>query len=153
MKKSGFTLIEISVVTIILGLLATLGTLALMKSVQNARTKSAESELEILSAAVLQLAWDTGKWPNGQLRNNGGSIEKWDISPDSCGLMGTDGNFNQWKGPYYEGVIEDPWGNRYFFDPDYLIDGKNHIVIGSFGPNGVGPNLYDSDDIYVLLDD
>ena len=153
MKKSGFTLLEIAVVTIILGLLGTLGTLAIMKAVQNARIKNTEAELEILSAAVLQLAWDTGEWPNGQPRNNGGSTEIWDISGSSSGLLDTDGSYNHWKGPYYDGALEDQWGNSYFFDPDYLIGGVNHVVIGSFGPNGRGPNLYDSDDIYVLLDD
>lgn len=153
MKKSGFTLVEIAVVTMIIGLLATLGSLAIMKSVQNSRIKQAETELSMMSAAVLQLAWDTGKWPNGQPRTTAGSTEMWDISLSSCGLMNTDGNYSDWKGPYYGGEIMDPWGNPYFFDPDYKIDHVDHVVVGSFGPNGVGPNDYDSDDIYVLLDD
>ena len=154
MKKNGFTLIEITVVLIILGMLATLGAIAIMKGVRAARIKNTESELEMLGAAVLQLAWDTGKWPNGQPRTAGGSVEKWDISPNGCGLMGTDGNYNNWKGPYYDGALTDPWGSRYFFDPDYRIaDGTIHVVVGSFGPNRRGPNVYDSDDIYVLLDD
>ena len=153
MKKSGFTLVEIAVVTMIIGLLATLGSLAIMKSVRNARIKEAQTELEMISTTVLQLAWDTGKWPNGTPRTAGGSTEIWDISLPSCGLLDTDGNYSDWKGPYYEGEVEDPWGNSYFFDPDYLLGGVNHVVVGSFGPNGRGRNLYDSDDIYILLDD
>jgi len=154
MKKNGFTLVEIVVVVAIVGFLASMAVLAISKGVDNARTKQAETEIEMISAAVLQLAWDTGKWPNGQHRINGGSMEMWDISLPSCGLMDTDGNFNEWKGPYYDGSIEDPWGNPYFFDPDYRVnDGTMHVVVGSFGSNGKGRNLYDSDDIYVLLDD
>ena len=164
MKKSGFTLIEIAVVTMILGLLATLGTLAISKGVRNARIKNTEAELEILSAAILQLAWDTGKWPNGQPRMAGGSVEMWDISGDNCGLLGNDGTYNNWKGPYYDGSTTDVWWRdsapqrKYFFDPDYRhkeADGtvRDAVVVGSFGPNGQGPNQYDSDDIYVLLDD
>ena len=159
MKKSGFTLIEIAVVTIIIGLLATLGTMAIMKSVRNSRITKTEAELEILSAAILQLAWDTGKWPNGQPRTAGGSVEMWDISGDNCGLLGNDGTYKNWKGPYYDGPIGDSWWSdsapqrKYFFDPDYQIKGIDRVVVGSFGPNGQGPNLYDSDDIYVLLDD
>ncbi len=153
MKKSGFTLVEITVVTMIVGLLATLGSLAIMRSIQGSRIKNAQAELEMLSVAVLQLAWDTGKWPNGQPRTTGGSTEMWDISGDNCGLLDTDGNYGKWKGPYYDGSITDPWGNPYFFDPDYRINGINHVVVGSFGSNGKGRNLYDSDDIYVLLDD
>ncbi len=153
MKKDGFTLVEISVVVGILGLLSTLGSLAIMKSVNTSRIKNSQAELEIISVAALQLAWDTGRWPNGALRNNGGSTEMWDISVPGCGLMDTDGSYGEWKGPYYDGEVLDSWGNPYFFDPDYMVDGVMRVVIGSFGPNGKGRNLYDNDDIYVLLDD
>lgn len=153
MKKRGFTLVEIMIVVGIIGILAGIGVPAILKGMQSSRIKEATVEVEMMSAAVLQLAWDTGKWPNGQLRINGGSGEMWDISPARCGLMDTDGSYNEWKGPYYEGDIKDPWGNPYFFDPDYRVNGVNRVVVGSFGPNGVGRNRYDSDDIYVLLDD
>lgn len=147
MKKNGFTLLEITVSTLIIGLLISLASLAVMKGIQGAKIKQAKIELELISTAVLQLAWDTGKWPNGQLRTQGGSVEMWDISLDRCGLMGTDGNYNNWKGPYYGGATLDPWGNPYFFDPDYSYKGKVRVFVGSFGPNGVGRNLYDSDDV------
>jgi len=124
-----------------------------MKGVENSRIKNAETDLEMISAAVLQLAWDTGKWPNGLVRTSPGSAEVWDISGDQSGVMGSDGSYNDWKGPYYDGETLDPWGNPYFFDPDYRISGVNQIVVGSFGPNGSGRNLYDNDDIYVRLDD
>jgi len=158
MKKHGFTLVEIAVVTLIVGLLASMGTLAIMKSFQNSRIKQAETEVEMISMAILQLAWDTGRWPNGRIRTNGGSEEKWDLSEDDCGLLMNDGTYDNWKGPYYDDAIKDPWKNNYFFDPDYRHrekDGtmRDAIVVGSFGPNGIGQNLYDSDDIYVLLDD
>lgn len=153
MKKNGFTLVEIVVVIAIIGLLATLGTIAILKGVNRSRERQAAAELEMLSAASLQLAWDTGRWPNRALRTKGGSTEMWDISSAACGLMNTDGSYGEWKGPYYDGEVLDPWGNPYFFDPDYRIDGVDHVVVGSFGPNGKGRNLYDSDDIYVLLDD
>jgi type II secretory pathway pseudopilin PulG len=153
MRKNGFTSIEIAIVTIIIGFLAALGSLAVRRGVETSRIKNTQAELEILGAAVLQLAWDSGQWPNGAVRTTGGSVEIWNVSPASVGLMDTDGSYNNWLGPYYDGNLEDPWGNDYFFDPDYLIDGIDRVVIGSFGPNGVGPNTYDSDDIYVLLDD
>jgi type II secretory pathway pseudopilin PulG len=153
MNKRGFTSIEIAITTIIIGLLGALGSLAVLRGVKSARITNTEAELEILGAAVLQLAWDTGRWPNGAARTSGGSVEIWNVSPASTGLMDTDGNYNNWQGPYYDANLEDAWGNNYFFDPDYRIDGQDRVVIGSFGPNGVGRNLYDADDIYVLLDD
>ncbi len=152
MKKRGFTLVEIMVVVGIIGLLAGIGVPAILKGVQSSRIKEARIELEMISTAGLQLAWDTGKWPNGQPRTAGGSAERWDISEARCGLLGTDGTYNEWKGPYYDGEIKDPWGNPYFFDPDYLVDGVMRVAVGSFGPNGVGRNRYDSDDVYILLD-
>ncbi|WP_372847340.1 type II secretion system protein [Pontiella sp.] len=152
-QQDGFTLVEILIVVAIVGLLASMGSLAIRQSVENGRKKGAEAELQLLSAAVLQMAWDTGKWPNQMARNKGGSTEIWNISGDSSGLFLSDGSYDNWKGPYYNGESLDPWGNPYFFDPDYRINGVNHVVVGSFGPNGKGRNLYDSDDIYVLLDD
>ena len=153
MKKTGFTLVEVMVVVAVIGLLAAMAVPAVMKSIRNSRIKQARTELAMISSAVDQLAWDTGKWPNQSPRTSAGSTEIWEISPDVCGLLGNDGSYEGWKGPYYDGAINDPWGNPYFFDPDYNANGGVHIVVGSFGPNGVGRNLYDSDDIYILLDE
>ena len=101
----------------------------------------------------MQLAWDTGKWPNGAPLTAAGSTEEWDLSKDKCGLFVNDGTYNNWKGPYYEGALEDPWENPYFFDPDYSYMSETRIMVGSFGPNGVGPNQYDADDVKVWLDE
>lgn len=153
MKKSGFTLVEIAVVVAIIGFLAAIAIPAILKGVQDSKIKEAQTELEMISTAVLQLAWDTGKWPNGLPRTQGGSAERWDVSEARCGLLDTDGKYGDWKGPYYDGETKDPWGNPYFFDPDFRVDGVMRVVVGSFGPNGSGRNMYDEDDIYVLLDD
>ena len=153
MKKRGFTLFEIMNDVSIIGLLAGIGIPAISRGVRNSDIKQAQAELEMISAAVLQLAWDTGKWPNGKDRTGGGSAEMWDISGDNCGLFGNDGTYSNWKGPYYDGAIKDPWNRHYFFDPDYYIDGDPRIAIGSYGPNGGTIHSYDSDNIYVLLDD
>ena len=80
MKKHGFTLVEIMVVVSVIGLLAALGSMAIVKGMNKSRQKKAAAELEMLSAAILQLAWDTGRWPNKALRTNAGSTEMWDIS-------------------------------------------------------------------------
>lgn len=160
MKKHGFTFIEIAIVTLIIGLLATLGAWAVLKADRAAKIKNAEADLDMLGAAILQLAWDTGRWPNGELRISGGSREIWDLSVESCGLFSNDGTYENWQGPYYDGTLEDPWYTDgedhrvYFFDPDYRMeDGTMRVVIGSFGPNGVGPNYYDHDDVKLRLDD
>ncbi len=152
-KGNGFTLVEIMITVSIIGLLGGLAGYAILRTHRKALCKQAESELNFLSTSILNLAWDSGKWPNKALRTESGSIEVWNLNTASTGLLSTDGTYGDWKGPYYEGAVLDPWGNPYFFDPDYTVKGVQRVVVGSFGPNGVGQNKYDSDDIIVLLDD
>ncbi len=77
--------------------------------------------------------------------------EVWDLNSTQAGLVATNGGFPNWNGPIIDSVPKDPWGSDYFFDPDYKIGGVNYAVVGSFGPNKVGQNVYDSDDIYLIL--
>ncbi|NNJ70326.1 MAG: prepilin-type N-terminal cleavage/methylation domain-containing protein [Kiritimatiellales bacterium] len=153
MNKHGFTFIEVLVVSSVIGLMGALASVMVVKGMEKSRIRQATVELNMISTGVLQLAWDTGKWPNRRFRTNPGSVEVWNISKDSAGIMGSDGSYTDWRGPYYGESILDPWGNPYFFDPDFRIAGVNRIVVGSFGPNGRGRNQYDSDDIVVRLDD
>ncbi|WP_372794655.1 prepilin-type N-terminal cleavage/methylation domain-containing protein [Pontiella sp.] len=153
--KSGFTLIEIVIVVAIVGLLATLGSLGYTKAMHNSRVNVAQSELEMIAAATLQLAWDTGKWPNGAWRNQAasGNNEVSDLSDGPLFSISDADLYPGWQGPYYEGSLVDPWGQSYYFDSDYRVDGENRIVVGSGGPNCSRINRYDSDNIYVFLDD
>lgn len=140
------------VVVSVIGII-TLITVPTMDKVRgNNRNTQATSQVAILATAISELAWDTGRWPNGEPRNDTADAEVWDLDVNSAGLVGEDGDFNDWSGPYIKEVPLDPWGNEYFFDPDYMVDGVWRVVVGSFGPNGRGRNVYDSDNIYVLLD-
>jgi hypothetical protein len=104
--------------------------------------------------AMILLESDTGQWPGHQTVsqiNKGGGNEVWDLSVGAARLVITDGNFPDWDGPYLPSVPKDPWGNDYFLDTDYAINGVDYIVLGSFGPNGVGQNLYDDDDVIKII--
>jgi general secretion pathway protein G len=150
--KSGFTLIEVLVGVLIIGVLMAFVLPNISKARTDAYQKKAEVELEMISTAILKMAWDTGQWPNAEPRNDIADVEVWNMNVTSAGLIGEDTDFSNWKGPYLPEIPLDPWGNPYFFDPDYRVDGVWRVVVGSFGPNGRGRNVYDEDNIYILLD-
>jgi len=109
-------------------------------------------DLQAIAAAIEQLRLDTGRWPNGVLGDDPGHAEVLDLTTDSAGLLGATPIYEGWQGPYLSYIDPDPWGMPYFFDPDYITNGVWCIAIGSFGPNRVGRNLYDADDIIQVLD-
>lgn len=150
-SNAGFTIVEIMVVVAVIGILCVIAVPMYSKIRNEARGREAMSELQLLHSAIRQLAWDTGKWPGAIAREAAQSAEIWDLSTADAGLLENDGDFTGWKGPYIRNIKEDPWGNKYFFDPDYEVDGVDHVVVGSFGPNGEGPNNYDDDDLYVII--
>ena len=151
--NAGFTLLEIMIVVLIVALLAVIAIPSFVKARQTSRINRAKNDLRIIAQSITQLAFDTGQWPGGVQAGGIANPEIWNLALPSSGLAVDDGStFTRWQGPYMTVVPLDPWDNDYFFDPDYNVNGKDLTVVGSFGPNGEGPNVYDADNIYVVVE-
>jgi general secretion pathway protein G len=154
--RQGFTLIELLVVIAIIGILASVVLASMHSARENAKKVKARAMTKEIRKAMALLEGDSGEWPGHKsiedIESGASGNEIWDLNAAEAGLVATDGAFKNWSGPYIDHIPEDPWGNNYFFDTDYDLDpGAGEIwgvVIGSFGPNGVGQNVYDSDNIY-----
>ncbi len=150
----GFTLIELMIVLAIIGILAVIALPFMDSYLDRGRVAQARGEIDRIHKAMVLLDMDTGQWPGhqtpGQI-NTAGNNEIWNLNNCNAGLRCTDGSFPNWKGPYISPIPQDPWGNSYFLDTDYMTGGQNRVALGSFGPNGVGQNVYDSDDVIQIL--
>jgi type II secretion system protein G len=147
----GFTLLELLVCVSIVGTLA--GFAIPMYTTYKNRVKAAQAlaELKDIQFAIELLASDTEKWPGPNDVGVTANQEVWDLSAANAGLVVANAGFPGWDGPYIQLVPQDPWGSDYFLDPDYRINGTDFAVIGSFGPNTVGRNVYDSDNVILFL--
>lgn len=150
-QSAGFTILELIVNLAIIGILSAIAIPAYITFRDKAKIAQAKSNLKNIQLAIEQLANDTEKWPGPQSVGVTADAEVWDLNSGSAGLVATNGGFPNWKGPYMKSVPKDPWGSDYFFDPDYYVKGTKYAAIGSFGPNKCCRNVYDSDDVTLLM--
>lgn len=97
----GFTLLEILVVLVILGMLASLVGPQVFKQLAGSKTKAAQLQIQELSAALDLYRLEVGSYPNTQQ-----GLEALITQPR---------NVEKWNGPYLKKSVirKDPWGNDY----------------------------------------
>jgi general secretion pathway protein G len=120
-NEKGFTLVEMIVVVIIIGLLAGIVLPQYIKQGEKATAKSAKIQIESFGVALDTFRLDVGRYPNTQeglqaLTQRPGSLDRWD-------------------GPYLKKEIPlDPWGKPYV----YKSPGDHGAYdIISYGADGV----------------
>jgi general secretion pathway protein G len=123
MRQRGFTLIEIMVVVVILGLLATLVLPRVIGRQEEAFAVKAQADINALSAALKLYKLDNFTYPSTDQ-----GLEALVKKPDGDPVP------KHWKeGGYIERLPKDPWGNPY----QYLYPGeKREFDIWSFGADG-----------------
>jgi general secretion pathway protein G len=99
----GFTLVELLVVLIILGLVASIAGPNVMKYLGTSKAKTARLQLKEIESSLELFFLDTGKYPS--------------TSPGLQALIQNDESVAGWNGPYFKKaqVPDDPWGNPYVY--------------------------------------
>lgn len=132
-RQRGFTLIEIMVVIVILGVLAALVVPKIMSRPDEARVVAAKHDISALGQALKLYKLDNGSYPTTE-QGLKALIAKPGVAPVP----------NNWKtGGYLDKLPQDPWGRDY----QYLSPGvKGEVDVFSYGADGaVGGEGTDAD--------
>jgi general secretion pathway protein G len=122
--SAGFSLIEMLVVLVIIGLIAGLVGPRALNYLSDARGKAAKLQIEAFSSALDLFYLDAGRYPASSEGLNA--------------LVRKPGNLESWNGPYLKGGIVplDPWGNPYVYRMPAERAPYEIISLGSDGREG-----------------
>lgn len=131
-KHRGFTLLELLVVLVIIGLLAGIVGPTLFKNVGKSEITTAKAQIDSLSKAI-----DTYRLDNGHFPSTEEGLQVLTTRPS---------NASNWSGPYLKKAVPlDPWGLPYHYksagdhNPDYDLY--------SYGPDKVQGGTNENADI------
>ena len=106
-RRSGFTLIEVLLVMVILVILGSLAVGMFSNTQRGANMKAARSQIGLWKTPIETYNLELNSYP-----------------PDLEALRSPPANLTnpqKWNGPYTESIPNDPWGNPY----QYMVPGRN----------------------------
>jgi len=119
--SAGFTLIELMVVLVIIGVLAALIVPNVLERADDARSTAAKTDVNNLMQALKLYKLDNQRYPTSEQ-----GLQALQAKPTTGPIPGN------WK-PYLDKLPNDPWGRPY----QYLNPGiKGEIDVMSFGADG-----------------
>lgn len=135
-RRRGFTLIEILVVIIVLGLLAALVGPQIFGRVSEAKTAAARTQIELIGLALDNYRLDNGSYPTTEQ-----GLAALEERPTREPLP------PNWKGPYLRKALPlDPWGRPYAYRSPGEHDASGYDL-ATFGRDGQSGGLDEDADI------
>src|SRR5436190_10087366 len=127
-RPLGFTLLELLVVVVIIGLLVGYVAPRYFGQIGKSEVSTAKAQIDALEKALDQYRLDTGRYPGSELGLNA--------------LVTKPANEPKWNGPYLRKAVPlDPWGKPYAYK---MPGDKGDFDLLSFGkdgaPGGTGEN-------------
>jgi len=103
-SKKGFTLVELLLVLVILGILAAIVIPKFSGRTQQAKESAAVTQISTFKTALDAFEVDNGYYPKGK-----GGLQDLIVAPRDA---------QNWRGPYMQTdvVPKDPWGNDYIYE-------------------------------------
>ncbi|MDQ2702913.1 MAG: type II secretion system major pseudopilin GspG [Pseudomonadota bacterium] len=123
-RHAGFTLLEMLVVLVIIGLIASLVGPRLFSRVDSSKSQVADTQARMLRGAVETFHLEVGRLPT--VEEGLAALYKPPVDERAK---------SRWRGPYLdEAVPDDPWGNPYVYD----MPGKDGMpfALYSLGADG-----------------
>jgi len=131
-RSLGFTLLELLVVMVIIGLLASYVGPRLFAQIGKSEVKAARAQIDSLEKALDQYRLDAGKYPTTE--------------QGLAALMVAPSGVSRWSGPYLKKAVPmDPWGNPYVYHLPGEHGGEFDLL--SYGKDGQAGGTGEAEDI------